>query len=487
MPVTQAADNSHTACRTALCLPEILHKVLQQLHGGDDNDDDDDDVDDINDIFDFRDGRVPLVAAIRVSRLWFAVGTDILWQRPAPDALCCVAEQPRRRLYAAKICVFGARHYMASAELLHMPRLRSLSIERAALGAERFAAWLQQYVHGGLEELGCTFTAAVFDCLAKQQQQPPLRQLRRLQLFGDADTGAGADAAVDADAFGRFVDWLVEHRPFPALEAAVMCGSYVASTRTLDSLLAFFAHCDKLEQLRVENLPSGVQVTSAALAKVRATAAAAAESDHHIGGPLLSQPFAQLRDLAVAVTLSAAPELISMLPSITKLQLDLSSSSSSSSGGGADDINGSGLTTQTSVLAAASALGAQLRSLHVEFGADARVSRADLLAIRRLTQLENLVLRGGSAAADVADAHCAWLFLALAKLRTLTFLLRMPSGALQLTGEARWCSKRLQRLELAGAQYIRLPPGHSYKDVLYPELEELAVESWATPPGIDEG
>jgi hypothetical protein len=97
---------SQAGISRALCLPEVLSAVFEQL------------TDDCGTLF----------AAARVSRTWAAPALDELWRAPPETAFAGVASPARRAFYAAKVCLLTVWCCNEVLRPLAFPLLRTLGI-----------------------------------------------------------------------------------------------------------------------------------------------------------------------------------------------------------------------------------------------------------------------------------------------------------------------------------------------------------------------
>ncbi len=383
-----------------------------------------------------------LNAAVRVSRAWFAGGTDILWRRPNSHAFACVAP-PRRQFYADKVTVLREIPDALLEGALQLPRLRQLHLWRLGeypLWPAEYARMLQ-LVQPALEELHCDMTLALAQRLAAQR----MARLRSLHICAFAMEHQ--QATVDS-----LIAWLARRPLLPLRTVALPTFPHTDFGLT-DRAFGLFAQWPGLVELRfAAGLPYLATATvfgaQAAFGEAQGCRRPSSSSSSS-SSP--RRPFEQLRCLELPLFAEAVPALADMLRCVTDLTLHTFG--------------------DEPVLPAVAAM-TQLRSLAVYFGR--RSPQCRLLELQKLTELRALALTGGS----VYDGYCADLVDLLGALSELE-VLRLPfSNAIDpmlLVQIGRLCP-RLQTLDLYNARAsLAAVVDSDSRRVLFPNLQQLFI------------
>ncbi len=409
----------------ALQLPEVLRQVLQFLHN-----------------------HLPsLNAAIRVNRMWFACGVDVLWSQPPEEALNCVkSSRERRQFYANMITALRVIPPCVLAEGLLLPRLRQLRLYESSLVEADDVPRLLQYIQPTLEEFSCGLTHPGLSHLASAA---PLRRLRSLSV---------ASPSCDSDPvrLAGFVDWLAQQAPILLLLQALHvnylpCGPH--ETRVLDRAFCVFAQLPALTTLELRGtLPpvrSGTIVQAQAIAGERVR-------------PGTHRPFARLQSLHLPIAAEAAPALCRLLPGLTKVSLAVQG--------------------KEPVLPALAAL-TGLRSLRVSLASEWNEEQwSTLPTLGRLPELQSLCLLvakngRGDGAGGLSDASLVELLqlgtLANLKCLNLGVAAAYTNDILPLIGRA--CPK-IAFLEIRDVFSLEALLRSDFNMPLFPELEVLQVQ-----------
>jgi hypothetical protein len=380
-----------------------------------------------------------LGAAAQVNSLWADLATNCKWQRASFQALAAVPTAERRQALANRVSVLSHDRLekmepgVECLRHLSFPRLRQLLVDHYSREKERRTLLLRGLVNLRLTRL--SIPVAVDEVLAVVEQlRGPHTQLEELDIFFD-----DSRASVSSDVV-TFVK-----ANLPRLVALSLHGK--GKIRVNNELLAHLAGRPKLQQLML-NCAIDRQ-------DVEETIADAAS-----GGPL----FAFLQRLHLRVYSEAVPLLVTILPSLMHLSLDIYDEEAS-----------------CHIIMPAVASLRSLHSLQLRFDHWTLLRSAELLELRPLTELRRLKLLA-SCDADGVRAHriydecIAELVTAIGQnLRELQLFMDMPRlgfGTLQALGEH--CPV-LADLELSQAFYLNwIDCGGP---ALFPALRRLSLKA----------
>jgi hypothetical protein len=431
-----------SAAQRALQLPEILQAVIDAVDPSD---------------------RRTLHAAIRVNRAWADAGTSVLWRQPPAKAILLV-DAARQPLYAAKIRALSFlqdyRHHNL-VQHLAFPRLTSLSlgegVRTVAAGssmAHYFRASVRQF-----RLLGGVLTPQLVQLLTSQC--PRLKQLQlSLKPAAHDVTAASRGAGMEL-----LPDMLRQCRALTVLSL----NTSPNDDHLMAPLLAHLAARAKLTSLEIAVLVKHSSIVAARdalpmLPGVGNGAGAAADGTDDAGGHADDEGadiaadsgrwFPDLRHLDVVLESKSVPIFLAMMnsqataassrPPLATLKLRLTDAAA----------------TPPTALSAIARYAPALRSLQVSWSAMAAVTlpAAELLALRALRQLRELVVRAGGAYGtsnelaldDLTDDD----FSALAASVPLLRILRIRGRGPLLSGRALRAlgghCRALEHLELGG-------------------------------------
>ncbi len=259
---------------------------------------------------------------------WFSIGIDMLWRQPPYLALYRLnALRPARRQCYANRIQFVHVNTICTAAVNKCYRLTFLALRRLDMvprlwrpDAVLYPALLQ-YICPTIEDLGAVVTDN--DLLLQRLASHPAPRLGKLRLVmaeyqGTADQGAvvAAAAAAAAAAFERFVDSMVERRPFPLLTSFQLKGDDFSRAGLLDKTFCCLAQCDLLQELIFEEVTEPVELATLTKAISRAENDASRVRNRPPG------PFRHLRGIEAAIEATALPVLISLFSAaMAKLHL----------------------------------------------------------------------------------------------------------------------------------------------------------------------
>ncbi|KJZ74699.1 hypothetical protein HIM_05816 [Hirsutella minnesotensis 3608] len=276
-------------------------------------------------------------AAICVAKHWFTCGTDVLWRRAPCEALAALP-QARRQVYASKITSLAfsgdeESEYHALFRNLELSSLREVSID--AYHPESGGLQLRQYLQPPLESFA--FYGGDLDDSLLQRLQTTCWRLKRILIDSPGST-------ITASSFLEFVSGCKHLEQIDLLHGV----HHLLN----DDLLVHLAQRPNLVSLGV-----GKEWTPQLI--------------HHIS-TIISRPFPSLRTLDVAISSETVPSLVSLIGGVTKLGLDVKD--------GQGDVISPIATLQG------------LRRLDLSFGAPKELSRDEILALKNLSRLEDLII-----------------------------------------------------------------------------------------------
>jgi hypothetical protein len=463
-----------------------------------------------------------LGAAARVSRLWFGVAVPILWRRPRENALSddVMPDAARRAFYAKHIrevrLTHGSALWRALALLpassdndegdrdnadndrededgsgrgLRLPKLGVLHVPSDYRATLHDQSPLLRLVSPALHTLSCHLAPELVDQLeaiyshisrhnaaaaAADTTRPVQKRhmrLRNLVIYGHLSNSRGSDV----ESQERLLAWIGKSRSIVPLLARVefikvvlaekssWALNYLGRLGTLKDLTLRFSH------ERGSDNP-GNRIIDAETDILGHHTACGPESCYcRLGLGRPSCGFEGVRGFETSLGVRKAPSLVALMPSLTRLSIQLLRYGGNGNGGGGNNnLN----THDLSVARALEALAglSQLQTLYLSCWH--HFTAADMRLLHGLKPLQSLRIYN-DAGNRATDHDVAALFRALPQLHTLRYYGMMPflsHNALWVIGSA---SALIRDIELP--LNLTLPPVNERLTPLFPSLEILGV------------
>ena len=368
--------------------------------------------------------RTSLCSAILVKSGWVEEGTNVLWRRPPVTALAFVAES-RRQVYATKIHELyfsgdreGAHH--VTFRHLRFPRLKRISIDFYKSDGDK-KLWIGQYLQPSL---------VYFHLYGGDPVEEDLLGLLRTRC--PRLRGVLIDRPRNGLDPERFLGFLKNCRSVTTMIFLIGMDDLIT-----DEVFLYLAGRDNIEEL---GLGKGFK---------RATIENVLEQ--------IPDPFKALRQLTVRVESCAVASLALAAKSVWRLNL------------GVEDNGCEVLQTIASLT--------NLSFLEVTFLCERKISSAELMALRSLTQLRRLDLQPIDTqlhALTLTDEDFGRLMSSFRGLQHLCFLVQTNLTIAAIKSLGRHCVS-LEHCEMFGSydldalSYCRAP--------LFPCLEQLELDS----------
>ncbi|KAK5994751.1 hypothetical protein PT974_03134 [Cladobotryum mycophilum] len=384
--------------------------------------------------------QASLASAIQVNRKWFSCGTDVLW-REAPCEVLAQVPEDRRQIYAAKVATLAfsgddEAQYHSTFENIRFTNLKKISLDAYRPGGGESYSVLQ-YMQLPLETFFFYGGDLTDDLLAHLQNT--CWRLRRIMIDSPGPN-------VTAASFFRFI----------------------STYKSLEHMTFLYGIDDLLTDELLLHLAGRPNLSSLAIGKVCSTQILQQISSH------VSEPFGALQALQVTVPSAAVSLLVTLLPNVTSLQLTVHDS----------DVH---LVQQLPSLTA-------LRLLSVSFAASVEISRADILSLKSLSNLEQLSIgpdETNDAAevtafeSDFSDADFDDLCSKLPVLRRIRFNVQCNLSAAALASLSKHCPL-LEECTMLHVLNIHALDLGSRSNIMFPKLRLLDLGGFEAPAPNDQ-
>lgn len=391
--------------KRVLWLPELLHIIFAHI----------------------REDRA-ICNTILVNSVWFDCGTNVLWAVAPPSALEGISPA-RRQLYASKMTDLDFDADGATRQHEPFRHLRFTSLKSVSIDTYRPEGplYLDQYLQLPLKSISIYGAGLDSGFFSRLNENCPRLQEVLLDAPGPMITPQ------------LFLDFLKT-----APSVVRVCFLYgMGHLLTKDALFQLAAR-PNLKTLRV-----GACLQTDLLERISAE---------------IELPFRALEGLEAKLATRAVGQLVTMLPQLRELIIEL----------------------QDSALNPLPSLAhlSDLRSLEVTFHEDAKVAARDVVALRKLTNLEELSLNpdqneAWTSVPDFGDDSLERLVSSTPGLRVLHLNFLSPtSAALEIV--SRHC-RYLERLSVTGAFELDYSNVGNRGGVMFPNLKELSIGGFHLP------